>query len=240
MKSSHLPGFLLILVLFSACRFHTRQRVSGNNNVATETRNPGNFSEIKVTGSMEVYVTQAPGEPSVTIEAEENIIPYIETSISGEALRIGQRNNVSITTHEDVRVHVRLPELNAVALMGSGEIKSKAVLQMDKIRLALNGTGKIDLMLDAPEVEVSSNGSGEVELEGTTRDLVINIAGSGSVDASDLKAENVKVSTAGSGDASVFASMNLDVRIVGSGDVEYLGAPGITSKITGSGTVRRK
>src|SRR5262252_10507244 len=75
-----------IVFLFSACRYVTGQRIRGNGNVRTEERTPGTFNSVASHGSFNVYV--ASGPQSVKIEAEDNLLPYIETYIDGSVLQV--------------------------------------------------------------------------------------------------------------------------------------------------------
>ena len=76
------------LVFFSSCRFVTGQRVRGNGNVRTESRSPGNFKSVASHGSFDVFVSS--GEQSLKIEAEENLLPYIETYVEYQTKAIHQ------------------------------------------------------------------------------------------------------------------------------------------------------
>lgn len=223
----------------SSCNF-SNERVSGNRIISTEDRKTGSFNGISVHGSMDVYVAEAAAE-SVTIEAEENILPYLETKVEGGELKIAFRNNTNISTHEDVKVYVKAPRFDNLELFGSGSLLGESLLKNNSgIKISSSGSGEINLEVDAPVVTVGSNGSGEITLAGRTRDLQYKSNGSGDADLERLKAENVTVTTNGSASLAVFASTTLNVRSNGSGDVTYLGNPAITNKSFGSGTVRKK
>ena len=68
---------LLVALLVSGCGF---QVVTGSGKVATETRNVSGFTSVTLAGIGNVYLTQGETE-SVRIEAEDNLIPYFETSL---------------------------------------------------------------------------------------------------------------------------------------------------------------
>src|ERR1700757_968507 len=81
----------IIVILFSGCRYVTGQRIRGNGNVRTEERTPGSFNSVASHGSFNVYVSNGP--QSVKIEAEDNLLPYIETYVEGSVLQVDTKEN---------------------------------------------------------------------------------------------------------------------------------------------------
>ncbi|WP_343701336.1 head GIN domain-containing protein [Chitinophaga sp.] len=232
MKATYLP--LLLLPVMAAC-----DSVSGSRHMAREERRPGEFSQVEVSGSMDVYITQGSAH-LLSIEAEDNIVPLVETDIDGGELRIRFRRNTNIRAHKPVKVYVTTPVLEGIDLNGSGDVEVKSHFSSPgRMHFGLSGSGDLSGSFNAPIVAVDLAGSGNVELKGQTRDLRINIAGSGNCEADELLAETVDVNIAGSGNAQVHASRELKTNTLGSGDVRYKGEPSIKSSKLGSGSVRK-
>lgn len=136
-----------------------RDSVEGNGHTTTLSRNPGSFTEVSLTGPMNVNLIQG-SNPEVEIEAEENIIPYIETNVQDGRLTIKYADGIHISTNEDVTVSVTLPELQKATITGSGDITSETILTgEDEIALQITGSGNMNLRLDAPAVEAKITGS---------------------------------------------------------------------------------
>jgi hypothetical protein len=217
------------------------ERVKGSGQMSSETRQLGEYHSISLRGDMDVEFTSGPQEDAV-IEAEDNILPYIETEIKGSQLIVRMKPGTHISTHRDIKVKLTAPDIEELSLSGSGNILGTNEWEHNSaVRLSLSGSGNITLGgVNAPGVKVSIAGSGDIRAKGETRDLDIAIAGSGNFDGYNLHTENAAVNIAGSGDANVHASVNLDVKVGGSGDVSYRGTPQITSHIAGSGSVRKQ
>ncbi len=229
--------FLFISVLtLSSCGM---KRVKGNGNIITSNRSEGNFDAVKASGSFDVLFSQAETN-EIRIEADENLMKYILTSVENGVLRIRTKSGVNIRPSQDIKVYVKSPNYKSVSLAGSGNmIAETKIISTEKIKLSIAGSGDIKFQeLDAPQVDVNISGSGKAEGAGNTRDLDIDVAGSGNVMMEGLKAENAKISIAGSGNVWVYASMKLDVRVAGGGDIHYYGNPAdIKSKMAGSGNL---
>ncbi|CAL1516676.1 head GIN domain-containing protein [Chitinophaga sp. MM2321] len=227
------------ICFFDACNVIGQNRIKGSGNVITEERSIPPFHQLKVEGSMDVYLSQGPAKAAV-IEAEDNIIPVIEILMEGDQLKVRYKRNTSVSTHKDVKVYLTTPEVDELSLSGSGDLKMNGKFNAKQdIKLSLSGSGNIEGSINAPAVKAAISGSGNMDLKGETKDVSLSIAGSGNFDGDDLLAENVAVSIAGSGDASVHASVKLDAKIAGSGDVKYKGNPQISSSVAGSGSVKK-
>jgi hypothetical protein len=152
----------------------------------------------------------------VEVTADDNLLPMIETTVSGETLKIGSKGSYS--TSLGVKIKITAPSLDALAISGSGDVHVKG--------------------LKAGEMEAKITGSGNVTLNGGVDRLRVRILGSGDVRAADLAAKDVQVSVTGSGNASVRASEQLDASVAGSGNVRFAGNPPRVQKhVTGSGDI---
>ena len=219
-------------LILSACH-----AVTGNGNVKTEKRNPGNFSGVKTSGSIDIEITTGDSY-AVSVEDDENILPLIETEVEGGILNVHYKNETFIN-NDHAKVYVTAPSLNKLSISGSGNITAKDVVKSsDKIEAEISGSGDMNAEVDAPSVDAEINGSGNITLKGRTKDFTGSISGSGDLKCGDLQSENAGISIAGSGNAHVFASVHLKASSLGSGDVYYRGNPSSPEiHTTGSGSV---
>lgn len=233
--------FVLLFVAFvsfSSCRFVTGQRIRGNGNLKTETRSPGSFKSVSSHGSFDVFVSS--GEQAVKIEAEENLLPYIETYVEGYTLHVGTKDNYWLRPGRKVKIFVSSPDYESIRSYGSGDIIGESkITNSSKLELGVNGSANIKMDISAPEINTETNGSGDIFLRGETKSFEGEIHGSGNIKALDLKSDDATIKIYGSGDAEVFADKKLDVHVAGSGDVDYKGSAQVSSSIAGSGRVKK-
>ncbi|NII27164.1 DUF2807 domain-containing protein [Pseudoflavitalea sp. X16] len=233
---------LLILctatILFSSCDFVTGERVKGNGNVKTEERSETGFTGVVSGINFETYVGIGPY--AVKIEAEENIIPYIETFVDNGVLKIHTKDGFWLKPRRTVKVYVTAPRLNKINSEGNGNVFSTTKIT-DSARIDLNvgGNAKMKVEVDAPEIDADLGGNGGIEIKGQTRDFKCKITGNGEIEAFDLQTESASMEVMGNGNANVTASVKLDVRITGNGNVRYKGNAQTSTHITGNGNVRK-
>lgn len=213
------------------------KRIKGNGNVVTKTRTTENYNGVSVGSSFDVVLFKGK-EGNITIEGEENIIPYIITEVDGDLLKVKYKKNTNINTTKRLTVSVPFKYIEKVSLGGSGNIKSEDVIKTNELAIGLGGSGNIKLMIDAREVTAKIGGSGNIKIGGTAEELECSIAGSGSVKAYELKTNIATVTIAGSGNVRTTVSNRIKAKVVGSGNVYYKGNPSkIDSRSVGSGDV---
>ncbi len=210
--------------------------VVGSGNVTKETRTVTGFHSVELTSSADVVITQGDTE-GVVIEAEDNLIPLIETKVENGTLRIGFTKHEEIRSTKRMVVNVSAKNMDAIQLAGSGNVTSKS-LTADHFSAKIAGSGNLGVdHLETGALAVSIPGSGNVKLAGKAARQTVEVAGSGDYEGAALKTGAATVSVTGSGDCEVAASETLDVNSSGSGDVSYYGKPKVTKHVTGSGDV---
>lgn len=214
-------------------------QINGSGRTVDDPRSVEPFSKVVVHGPFDVrFKASSTSTRRVSVHADDNIAPLIETVVTGGALVVGVRKDVSFRTRSKVYVNVEAPTLSSVTLRGSGDLRADTI-RTDVFEATIQGSGDLRIeSLEANVVAVSISGSGDFRARGRSGSLGIAIAGSGDVYSDGLEAEQVAVRIRGSGDVRVHATKSLQVDISGSGDVRYRGDPQIAKKVAGSGDVR--
>ena len=215
------------------------EQVQGSGRVVKQARQVGNFNglSLAVPGHVELRIGNT---ESVTIEADDNLLPLLETVVEDGTLEIRPaRRNLNLRS-KSIRVVVQARSIEHLAVGGSGSIDAD-MLRAPRLKVAIGGSGSINLQgVQSDALSVSVGGSGDVKAaSGSTGKLSVSIGGSGDVDLGRVQADSAKVSIAGSGDATVWPRSELSVSVAGSGDVHYYGDPRVSKSSVGSGDVRR-
>ena len=211
--------------------------VQGSGNVIAQTREVAKFSHVRLKGSGRVFLT--PGQTqSLEIKTDDNIMPLIETEVSGNKLTISHGNNRLRPTFFEVYITVQ--KLEGVGISGSGDIVGTDRFVTDSLYVEISGSGDMDLEVETDLLENKISGSGSLQLAGKAEEYTIAVSGSGKIDAFDVVAKYVSVKVSGSGDCRISASESLDARISGSGNVYYKGRPRINTNISGSGSLKSR
>jgi hypothetical protein len=212
------------------------ERISGSGVVKDEKRDVRSFNRIRIEGSGMAQITQ--GETSsLTITADENLLPYLISEVHSGELRIYVKPGYSISPSQQVRYTITVNNLAALDLSGSMQAEMPA-LKGDKLLVQVSGAGEVkidDVQLN--ELDVKISGSGSVAVAGKASDLDLDSSGSASLKAEDLACLHAKVKMSGSGEALLWVAQTLEARLSGSAEVQYYGAPAVTQNTSGSASV---
>lgn len=225
-----------IALIAAASTLLACDHVKGTGNVERRPLTVQAFHGIQVEGSMDVVLQKGPQR--VEVAAQRNIADLVTTEVRNGIWTIATSKGYS--TDKDFVVYITVPVIDEVVVNGSGNVKADDAYAAGRVKLAIAGSGDLDLAFEANAIDVDIHGSGDVRLSGSCGMLSTSIAGSGDVNARGLRAENADVRTAGSGDVLLTVTGSLDANIAGSGDISYAGSPKkVNSNVAGSGEVRQ-
>lgn len=190
--------------------------VRGSGVAARQVRSVGVFNAVTADDGVNLAVSIGP-RPSLEVEADDNLIGGVTTTLVGDRLKIGFRG--SYATGQPPLVRLVTPTLSQVSLLSS----SDATLD----RLA---GGDLRLM---------SSGSGSFLLTGRLQSAEIELAGSGGADLSESSIDDVVVTVNGSGKVIARAQRSLSATVNGSGSILYVPtAAAVSADVNGTGDIR--
>lgn len=212
---------IALLGLFTACTNDNGpvESVRGSGNVITEGREVSGFTAVSLQGVGQLEIDQT-GTESLSITADENLLPYIKTNVRGGKLIISIQGNTLFNNVTELTYHVTVETIDSIELDGAGSIEVSH--------------------LDTDDWRVNLDGTGNITASGQANKQTVEINGAGAYTADELTSQEVSVRHSGAGTAVVQVSDQLDVRIDGLGTVEYIGNPTITQTINGLGAVQQR
>jgi len=192
--------------------------VAGSGVAATESRDVSEFNGIDVGGVFQVEVT-AGKEYGVVVEADDNLLQYVKTEVSGGVLKISSTERLKSTT--PMRIRVSAPEIESIDASGACKISVADV--------------------KSSELRVDTSGASKVNLAGETSSVTIEVSGASNIDAANLKAENATVKASGASKVEVFVTGKLTSGASGASKISYSGNPtSVTKDTSGAGKVSQK
>jgi hypothetical protein len=201
------------VVLTVGCRW---VGIRGNGHIKTEERTISAFAEIDAGGAF--IIEWQSGPPTLRITTDENLLPYIESDVSGETLHL--RTHEQVWPTHDITVVISSPTRAGARIRGAVRLTAK--------------------QLTGPKFVFEASGASRVSLDGNIDELLADMTGASELEASGLQTKTAEISTTGAGDAEIAVAETLKVAITGAGKVTYSGNPTIEKHITGAGSVHRK
>lgn len=235
---------LLVIALLAGIQSFAQwpwEKIEGNGHLTKESRSVGNYTAIASAGPWNVMVAYGT-EKSVQVEADENLLEYIETKVEDGELSIRSKKRANLWSKNKITIYVTLTRLTDVSLSGSGNIMGEGKFENEgTTHFRVSGSGDIKMGFHKVQhADVAIAGSGNIHLSGTASKLSAKISGSGNADCSELVSDEASVGISGSGNVKVYANKSIEARISGSGNVYYKGAAtDIEQHVAGSGHVKK-
>lgn len=227
------------LTLCLAQGLQAHETIKGSGKITSEKKDIAAFKEINVLGFGILHIKQGDKE-ALTIEAEDNILPIIESKVDSGSLSLGLKHNVSVSPKKEIHYYLTVKDIDEIKMHGSSVLSIKEPLKLNELNLTLNGSGHSTLALEVKKFTANLAGSGNIQASGNAQEQTMDVHGSGNIDARQLQGRRGKINIYGSGSAEVNVAETLNINIFGSGSVEYRGQPKLTQKVIGSGSINPK
>jgi hypothetical protein len=209
-------------------------------------REVGSFTGVKISGSIELILSQGPESIVAISAAEASEVDKIETEVRGGILYIGLKdrknwwNDQWNTMNKKYKAYVSAPDIHSIESAGSGNIQIVGTLKVDDLELEVAGSGNVKGSIEVENLEMVQSGSSNIRLSGKAAKAAFNCSGSGNIQCPDLIIDFCEVNISGSGNADLTVEKELAGSLSGSGNIRYKGNAEITEKsISGVGKIRK-
>jgi uncharacterized protein with GYD domain len=229
--------------------------VRGSGNVVEETRAMSGLTSVELATIGTLHIQVGDSE-SLRVEAEDNLMPYLETEVRGGRLSIENREGVNLQSTRPIHYYLTVTALDTIAISSSGDVEAPD-LQADRFSVAIHSSGNLEMgnlqastltvnitssgnvtmgTLNADTLEVDISSSGNLRIAGgEVGRQTITISSSGEYTAQDLQSAEADVRLSSSGSATIRVHDRLRANLTSSGDVRYAGSPTVDATTTSSG-----
>lgn len=220
-----------LLLLTSACSLGITM---GSGVLSSEIRKLDTFSALSLAGSGTVTVVRGT-DRSVKIDAEDNLIPMIKTTVNNGTLSISPEN---VWPSKPMNYTVTIDSMEEIVLAGSGDIIMSDQFTNSNFSVVISGSGNVDCKVRVINLTATITGSGAIKASGSAVKENLIITGSGDIDTSAVTGKDGDIEITGSGNCKAALPGSVKVSIMGSGSaVLTLSPSSLTQSILGTGTV---
>ncbi|MDB5032441.1 head GIN domain-containing protein [Mucilaginibacter sp.] len=220
-------AYLLILITIagftwglSSCRFGC---VKGSGHVVSEVRKLNDFSKIDISGLFKIILKQD-STLNLSVSADDNLIKYIKTNVSGNKLHISTGNK-NICNVGEMVITIGVHDLEAIKSSGAVEISTDGKLVTKNLHFDLSGIAKVNMELNAANVSTEGSGATDVTLRGQASSHNINLSGGGKIHAFDFVVGNYNIESSGASECEINVLHELNVKSSGASSIKYKGNP---------------
>ncbi len=224
--------FAIILLLITAgCHQFT-----GSGNIIKQDRNTDPFKGISAGSAFEVEINSGSSN-MVTVECDDNLMPYIKTKVVNGVLKIST-SQMRGFNDAHMKVYVTAQEINFIDASGAATIKANSELKSaDIMNIESSGAATIKATVDAPQIFAEATGASTIELTGRTKQYTAKASGSAGLKTTDLQSETTEVTASGASSAHIHASVSLTATASGAANIHYRGAGSLKKKASGAANI---
>ena len=200
-------------------------------NVVDEVRNCEKFHGIKVSGNIELKLTQDT-ICQVVLSTYSELLPKINTEVKDGVLNV---YSSAVSLKNPVVLSITVDSISSIVAQGACDIKTLSEIRTSSnLTIALHGASKADLRTNVlGTIDMDLKGASKVDLEGKANTLKIDAAGASKISAEDLRAAHVFISLGGASEADVYASESIDAKAAGASKIKCSGKPKSVINSTG-------
>jgi hypothetical protein len=232
---------LIMSLLLVSCQFNGDFGfgVRGNGNVETVERSINDdFSEIRVSRGLDVYLTQG-DNVSLLVEADENLHDIIITEVENGVLRITTDENIAFSKSK--KVMLTFKDVTKIKATSGSDVFSTNTIVADNLELTTTSGSDMELDINVQVADCSSTSGSDLRVSGTTNKLYASATSGSDIKAGNLKAKVSEARATSGADITLNTSEELYAKATSGADIKYYGNPERVTKKDGvSGSIRKQ
>ncbi|NNT72268.1 DUF2807 domain-containing protein [Flavobacterium sp. IMCC34852] len=178
MKKMILISFLILSTVSLAQK---KEKVKGSKIVRSEQKQIGNFESLEVEDNLEVFLVKG-NECGLEIEADDNLIEFVEYKLAGSNLRISTTRDISSYKKLSVRV-TYTDKFNMVIAKDETNVTALSDVVLDNVTFKTFDYSKLFLNANTKNFTLMANDKSKVELNLKSTKTAIDLSKSAYVKA---------------------------------------------------------
>jgi hypothetical protein len=206
----------------------------GSGTVAKQEREVAGFRKVSAQQGVQVTVDVG-DEDRVTVEADDNLLPLIETRIDGRTLEI--RVTASLETANPLKVTVKAKKIDGLSASSGCKIVARQVAgESLDVEAGSGSSVTVDAKVERLTVALSSGSS--VTAAGRADQLTLEASSGANFHGEELTAASAKVEASSGANAKLQVTSQLDAEASSGASVRYAGsAANVKSRTSSGGSV---
>jgi len=211
-------ALLTVFMLAGLLAFAQNPNVINDPNA--QKRSVGDFHGIKVSGGIELFLSQG-NEEAVAVSANDpELRDRLRTEVKDGVLHIYLDDkwwHWSWNGSVKLRAYVSCKVLDQLRGSGGSNIHVDQTIKSDRLDVHLSGGGQLHGRFEAGQMTAGISGGGDLYIGGTTGMLDVHVSGGGDFHGFDLATDSCEAHVSGGGGVSVTVNKSLDATVHGGG-----------------------
>ena len=209
-----------------------------------ETRNVKGFHAIRVSGGIDLYLSQGNDEVVAISASDRDVRDRIKTEVEDGVLKIYMDDKGMHWGWHDMKLkaYVSFKSLDELIASGGSDIYPQSNLKVEKLDLRLSGGSDLKgATVDIHDLYIDQSGGSDVHISGQVQNLKVVASGGSDLHGYDLTTDNCNINASGGSDARITVNKELNVNASGGSDIYYKGSGVIKElRTSGSSSISKK
>jgi len=215
----------IFLFIIAGSQIFAQQTIINDANA--EVRNVSAFTGIKVSGGIEVYLSQAENYSLAVSAADKENVANIKTEVRNDVLVItyndgNSRRNLS---NKKLRAYISFKTLESIEGSGACDFYINNSLSGNSLLVKLSGACDIKGPVKLTNLSIELTGASTVKLSGNTQNLKLDASGASDIKNYDLATENCIAKLSGASDVRITVTNSITASASGASTLFYHGDP---------------
>jgi len=218
-----MKSFLLILFTAFSLQLFAQTIINDKN---AEVRNVGSFSAIKVSGGIDVYLSQSDNYALAVSASEDKYRDAIKTEVRNGVLNISYNGSgIRFNSNLRLRAYVSFKTLESLEGSGACDFIINGTFKGNSLKAKLSGACDIKGNINFENLDLSLSGASTVKANGTVSNIKIDASGASDIKNYDLVVDNCIADISGASDIKITVNKSLNAKASGASSLYYKGNP---------------
>jgi hypothetical protein len=208
-----------------------------------QVRNHSGYTEISVSGGIDLYLSPDEHETVVVSASEDRYRDRIVTKVEGRKLVIyfDGKGTTRWPDRMNLKAYVSFKTLERLQASGASDVFVNGVINVPSLRIDISGASDFSGAVSVNVLDLHQSGSSDSRISGRAERLTVHASGASDVKAFDLAVDYCDADASGASDIQITVNKEISARASGASDVNYRGEGLMRDvKTSGAGSVSRK
>jgi Putative auto-transporter adhesin, head GIN domain len=227
-----IAGSLLLVVALSVCA-----QTTIINDANAEKRNASGFTAIKVSGGIDLFLSQGDEEAVAVSASEDKYRNRIKTEVSDGLLRIwfdGDGINWGWVSNKKLRAYVSVKTLKKLEASGASDVIVSGTLKGGDMEMHFSGASDFKGALNTSTLKIRINGASDMTVSGTAGTVEISASGASDFKGYNFSVDNCDATASGASDIKITVNKEMNANASGASDIKMKGN-GVIRKTSNNG-----
>lgn len=234
---------ILFPIVLALLAFTTQAQKSFINDPNAEPRTiSGNFSAIKISGGIDLYLSQYDSESVAVSASNEKFRENIKTVVENNTLKIYyDGGNNWVGGNKKLKVYVSFENLVSLEANGASDVQVAGNITVPNLAIEMTGASQFKGEVKVDQLTIKLTGASDLRISGSATTVSVQSTGASDVKAYDLITETCTAKASGASDINITVNKELNAHASGASDIFYKGNAVVTDRhSSGASSVSKK